>query len=661
MTTIPASQLVAVNPSVVSVGGSAVNVTGLMLTQNTRVPLSASGVPTVVAFSSAAAVNSYFGPASAEASKAAVYFQGFTNSTRKPALLKFAQYPTEAVAAYLRGASVAALTLAQLQAISGSLNVTVDGYPRNVASLNLSAATSFSNAATLIQTALNTGASDPTEASVTGSIAAGTASFTASIAGFLMNVTGITSGTIEVGGLITGTGVSASTFINGQISGTPGGIGVYSVSVSQTVASETISETFGIMTVTVVSSGVVAVGLTVGGAGVSAGTIVTALGTGTGGNGTYFVNLTQTVASESLTLTATPVVVTFDSVSNAFVIASGITGPFSTIAFATGTTAASLGLASGGGGVTSQGTGPATPSGYMNSLIVVDPNWVTFTTIFDPDGGVGNAQKQLFAAWKNTQNSIYAYVCGDSDVTAPLTVPASTSLGQILAGNGDSGTCLCWQPSDLNLPAFVMGTAASIDFTRAGGRITFAYKSQAGLTPGVTDPTSAFNLAGNPQATSSFGNGYNFYGAYALANSNFQWFQRGTVTGPYLWFDSFINQIWFNANAQLALLNLFANANSIPFNQQGAAQIASALNDQIAAGLSFGMFAPGTISASEIASVNQAAGANIANTLQTQGWYLQVLQQSSTVRANRGPWAITFWYLDRGSVQSIVLSSVEVQ
>jgi hypothetical protein len=661
MTTIPASQLVQVNPSVISVGGSAINITGLMLTPSTRPPLSANGVPTVPQFASLVSVQSYFGSASPEAAKAAVYFQGYSIGTKKPALLKVAQYALDAVPAYLRGANVSSLTLAQLQAISGSLNITIDGYPRNVAALNLSAATSFSNAATLIQTALNTGASDPTEAVVTGSIAASTASFTGAVQGFYLTVTAMTSGTIEIGGLLTGAGVAASTFINGQISGTTGGIGLYTVSVSQTVASEALTETFGTLTVTGVTSGIVAVGLTVTGAGVAAGTIVGSLGSGTGGNGTYFVNLTQTVASESLTLTATPVAVIFDSISGAFIVTSGITGAFSTIAFATGTTSSALGLASGGGGVTSQGAAAPAPAAYMNSLVIVDPNWVTFTTIFDPDQGAGNTQKQAFAAWKNTQNSVYAYICGDFDATAPVSVPASTSLGQILPANGDSGTCLCWQPSDLNLTAFVMGAAASIDFTKAGGRITFAFKNQAGLVPGVSDPTSALNLAGNPQALSSFGNGYNFYGAYGLANSLFQWFQRGTVTGPYLWLDSYINQIWFNANAQLALLTVFGSSNSIPFNQAGAGVIAAGLNDIIAQGLNFGMFAPGTISASEIQQVNTAAGANVANTLQTQGWYLQVLQQSSAVRANRGPWAITFWYLDRGSVQSIVLSSVATQ
>ena len=91
------------------------------------------------------------------------------------------------------------------------------------------------------------------------------------------------------------------------------------------------------------------------------------------------------------------------------------------------------------------------------------------------------------------------------------------------------------------------------------------------------------------------------------------------------------------------------------------ANLETALADPINAGLNFGAFAPGTISSAQAAAVNAAAGADIAQTLQTQGWYLQVVPASSTVRAARGPLAVKFWYLDRGSVQSINVSSVAVQ
>jgi len=69
---------------------------------------------------------------------------------------------------------------------------------------------------------------------------AGDAVFTASISGTTMTVSAVTSGTIYVGCLITGSGVLANTTITALGTGS-GGIGTYTVSQSQTVASTTIT------------------------------------------------------------------------------------------------------------------------------------------------------------------------------------------------------------------------------------------------------------------------------------------------------------------------------------------------------------------------------------------------------------------------------------
>jgi hypothetical protein len=69
---------------------------------------------------------------------------------------------------------------------------------------------------------------------------AGDAVFTASITGTTMTVTAVTSGTIYVGCLITGTGVLANTTITALGTGS-GGVGTYTVSQSQTVVSTTIT------------------------------------------------------------------------------------------------------------------------------------------------------------------------------------------------------------------------------------------------------------------------------------------------------------------------------------------------------------------------------------------------------------------------------------
>lgn len=57
----------------------------------------------------------------------------------------------------------------------------------------------------------------------------------------ILDVTAVGGGTLEVGMTLAGTGVTAGTTILGQLTGTPGGVGTYTVSVSQTTASTTVS------------------------------------------------------------------------------------------------------------------------------------------------------------------------------------------------------------------------------------------------------------------------------------------------------------------------------------------------------------------------------------------------------------------------------------
>jgi len=64
--------------------------------------------------------------------------------------------------------------------------------------------------------------------------------FTAAISGTTMTVSAVTSGTVLVGAVITGTGVTAGTRITAYGTGT-GGTGTYTVDTSQTVGSTTIS------------------------------------------------------------------------------------------------------------------------------------------------------------------------------------------------------------------------------------------------------------------------------------------------------------------------------------------------------------------------------------------------------------------------------------
>lgn len=145
-------------------------------------------------------------------------------------------------------------------------------------------------------------------ASVTGSIAPTTASVTGSIANDVLTVTAVSSGTLVNGATLSGTGgggVATGTQVVEQLSGTIGGVGTYLVSIpEQNVTSTTIAAAYGILTVTAVASGTLGVGDVLsgsGGGGVTAGTTITQLGTGAGGNGTYMVSPSQTVTSTTIT------------------------------------------------------------------------------------------------------------------------------------------------------------------------------------------------------------------------------------------------------------------------------------------------------------------------------------------------------------------------
>ncbi len=562
---IPARSIVDIIPNVLSAGGTGLDLSGLFLTTSTRVPIG-----TVQTFTSAASVGAFFGLSSAEYAQAVVYFAGPDNATIRPAQMLFSQYPTTAVPAYLRGGTTG-LTLAQLVALAnGTITLSFNGTPKTSGTINLSTATSFSNAATLIQTALG-----QYDAVVTGSITATT------------------------------------------------------------------------LTVSAVTSGALAVGQVISGAGVTAGTTITALGTGTGGAGTYTVSPTQTASST--TISAGPAAVTYDSQSGAFVITSGTPGVTSTIGYATvGALATSLGLTAATGAVLSQGAAVATPATAMAAIIAQTQNFATFTTIFEPS----TSDCVAFAAWNNGQEDRYAYICWDTDAAA-YTANDTTSAGYLIGQADYSGTILIYEPSELYHAAFVMSVIAALDFARTDGRKTLAFQGQSGLAPAVTNQTIADQLITN---------GYNFVGSYATANDQFTFFNNGSITGPFLWADSYVNQIWLNNGFQLALMELLTTVGSIPYNINGYALIETAIQDQIDQALSFGAIRAGvTLSSLQVSQINALVGLDVADVITQRGWYLSIQDATPQVRAARGSPPCTFFYADGQSVQKITLSSVEVQ
>lgn len=303
---------------------------GRFFTDNTLVPTGS-----FVEFTSAEEVGNYFGTTSQEFLRAQFYFGWISKDITRAKKISFARWADTAVAPQIFGAPGPQSIGAWNPITAGAFVLTMGGITHNISGLNFSSDANLAAVASRIQSAINaesfpaqfTGAiaiSHP--ASFTGVIATSGGIDT-------LTVSGIT-GTIAIGQTVQGAGVSGGTTITAFGTGT-GGNGTYQLSSSgQTVASEAMTSGAAFNTLTVSAiNGTIQIGQVVAGSGVTGSPTITAFGTGTGGNGTYILSTNSlTVASEAMTAgTAlalwSAATVSYDAVRGSFDLTGGATGP----------------------------------------------------------------------------------------------------------------------------------------------------------------------------------------------------------------------------------------------------------------------------------------------------------------------------------------------
>jgi len=341
--------------------------------------------------------------------------------------------------------------------------------------------------------------------------------------------------------------------------------------------------------------------------------------------------------------------VAYNSTQSAFVFTTTTDGATQTMSYAaTGTLATNLRLTAATSAILSQGSDADVPADFMANILTINQNWATFMTVWE----ASLSEKEDFAQWSNSAAPRWLYVCQDSDANV-LVANNTVTFGNYLQVNELIGTLAIY--GDMTHAAFVCGFAASLNFTRLNGRATLCFKSQSGLVPSVTTSTAA---------TAVESNGYNFYGAYGSNNpaNNTNWFSPGSVSGEWLWADTYLNQIWLNANLQLAMVNLLTSVSAVPYNSQGNGLIYSAALDPINAAINFGAIRAGiNVSASQAAQIQYALGFNAAPTIASQGFYLQILEATASTRAARLSPPITLYYQDGEAVQQITMASIAIQ
>lgn len=378
--------------------------------------------------------------------------------------------------------------------------------------------------------------------------------------------------------------------------------------------------------------------LTVGGTQYTSGTINLASAT----------SLSNAASLIQAAFTSPPFSVAFNTTSNQFVFTTTATGATATITYCTGTLSTLLCFTAATGAVLSQGAAAAVPATFMNTLLTQTQNWATFMTAWESI----LTEKQAFAAWSSSVAPRYLYVCQDSDVNA-LTANNTVTFGNYLQQNTMAGTCAVY--GNYTHAAFVCGFAASLNFTALNGRATLNFKSQSGLSAYVTSQT-------NYQAVIS--NGYNTYAAFGSNNpaNNANWMSPGSVSGIWLWADTYLNQIWLNANLQLAIVNMLTSVGSVPYNSQGNGLIYAACSGVLSSAVNFGAIRKGiTLTASQIAQIQSVLGFDASSAITNSGFYLFIGQASGTTRQARQSPPMTLFYQDGESVQQINLSSIVVQ
>ena len=172
------------------------------------------------------------------------------------------------------------------------------------------------------------------------------------------------------------------------------------------------------LTVSAVTNGVLALGSFISGTGVTAGTYITAYGSGTGGAGTYTVSASQTVSSTTITSGDTFKIALYTS---------SATLSSATTAYSSSNESSGPGYTAGGGTLTNLGTSLSGTTAYLSW----DPYTWTTATISAAGALIYNTSKNNAAVAVLSFGGTYSSTAGNFTVT----FPANTSSTAVIILN----------------------------------------------------------------------------------------------------------------------------------------------------------------------------------------------------------------------------------
>lgn len=333
--------------------------------------------------------------------------------------------------------------------------------------------------------------------------------------------------------------------------------------------------------------------------------------------------------------------------ANRFIVRSATTGADSAVSVAAdGALATGLKLTADTAATTSPGADPVTMTDMMTGITNLNQNWVLFSALVE----LSDEDKTELCAWASGSNARFGYVVHDTSDTAIVANNAACFNQRVVVANGYENVFPVYGTYLYAVPP--LAYAASLDFARKNGRVSYKFRDFPGLEPNVSDLTTYNALKSN---------GYNFYGSYSLNKTMARYTSDGSISGKFVWLDSWASQVWMNANLVSAFIPLFQNNQSYAFNEEGYGAISAAVIDVALQGKHFGSIRSGVkLESDQLRVINNTVGKDISSTLYSEGWYLFIPAQTGAARLERDLKGVIFYYVDGGLIQSITMSSTAI-
>lgn len=307
----------------------------------------------------------------------------------------------------------------------------------------------------------------------------------------------------------------------------------------------------------------------------------------------------------------------YSTLTNGFIIKSPLAHVNQTIDFATGDMASILGLAETSGGYITSGSTSESLSEMLNNIGLINGDYVTIASL----NYINPSDYEEIATWVNTTSGRYAFIVLDDDERLK-------SSNQIVYKNifNKDGFILIYG-KNINILGFIQAVIASVDFSTPNGMTNFNFIEASNFNDSAIYTSEALdginaNKANCCYSMGGYGQSQYFFGEGNIFGSNF------TNIANY------IGNSWLKAKLEIACANLMISQGFIALKgNSGKAMILACMQEIINLAKTSGIIVAsgtGSLLAHEKATIISATGnANAVNLIESNGYYINILPLTS--------------------------------